>query len=201
MADCVPTGLSLQWWTAPGFKNPKRRNSMINFICSGCGAVLHISDEQAGKLGRCPHCGTDTRVPGYPKRTSKLLILFRIGCLPFSVVLFWALMFSTVDVDAGLDLALGGVIAFVVIILFLWGFTNLFTFLSGPREYLLWKRGGGDPWFDSLDPPLNNDLPEVRYQELYREKARQEWEANFGPLPIPSPPPDSTKSIDDPNII
>jgi hypothetical protein len=84
---------------------------------------------------------------------------------------------------------------------FLWGGTNLLTFLSGPREYLLWKKGGGDPFFDSLDGPLNTDPPEVRYQELYREKARQEWEASFGPLPIPSPPPDSTKGIDDPNVI
>jgi hypothetical protein len=174
---------------------------MINFVCCGCGAALQIGDQWTGKLGGCPHCGTNTRVPGYPKRTSKLTILARIGCLPFAVVLFWALMFSTVDVDAGLDLVLGGVIAFAVIILFLWGFTNLFTFLMAPREYRIWKRGGGDPWFDSLDPPLNTDPPEVRYQELFREKARLEWEANFGPLPTPSPPPDSTKSIDDPNVI
>ena len=174
---------------------------MIYFTCCGCGAALQIGDDSAGNLGICPHCGTNTRLPGYQRRTPKLTILARIGCLPFAVVLFWALMFCTVDVDAGLDIVMGGVIAFSVIILFLWGFTNLFTFLSGPREYLLWKKGGGDPWFDTLDPPLNNDPPYVRYQELYREKARQEWEANFGPLPTPPLPPDSIKSIDDPNVI
>lgn len=174
---------------------------MINFVCDGCHAALHIGDESAGKLGSCPYCHVNTRVPGNPKRTSKLVILFRIGCIPFAVVLFWALMFSTVDVDAGLALVSGGVIAFAVIILFLWGFTYLFTFLSGPREYLLWKKGGGDPWFDTLDPPLNNDPPSVRFQELFQERARQDWEANFGPLPIPSPPPDSTKGIDDPDVI
>ena len=174
---------------------------MIDFTCCGCGAALHIGDDSAGLLGRCPYCGTNTRVPGNPKRTSKLTILARIGCLPFAAVLFWALMFCIVDVEAGLDLMLGGVIAFAVIILFLWGFTNLFTFLMAPREYRIWKRGGGDPWFDTLDPPLNNDPPYVRYQELFREKARLDWEANFGPLPTPSPPPDSTKSIDDPDVL
>ena len=176
---------------------------MINFICCGCGAKLHIGDQWSGKLGRCPHCKTDTRLPGYPKRTSKLVILFRIGCIPFAILIFWALMFSIVDTDISWHLMKGGVIAFAVIILFLWGFTNLFTFLSGPREYWLWKKGGGDPFFDTLDSPLNNDPPETRFQELYREKSKQEWEANFGPLPMPksTPPTDSTKSIDDPDVI
>ena len=161
---------------------------MINFICCGCGAALNIGDQWAGKLGRCPHCGANTRLPGYPKRTSKLLILFRIGFIPFAIVFFWALMFSIVDTDISWHLIKGAVIAFVVMMLFLWVFTNLFTFLLGPREYLLWKKGGGDPFFDILDPPLNTDPPEVRYQELFREKARREWEASFGSLPMPSTP-------------
>jgi hypothetical protein len=112
-------------------------------------------------------------------------------------------MLSIADTDLALHFILGAVIAFVVIMLFLWGFTNLFTFLSGPREYLLWKKGGGDPFFDSLDPPLNTDPPEVRFQEMFREKSRQEWEASFGSLPMPksTPPSDSTKGIDDPNVI
>ena len=167
---------------------------MIHFICCGCGKALHIGDEQAGKLGGCPYCGVNTRVPGNPRRTSKLTILMRIVAIPLAVVAFWASFL-------GLPILIGGVIALAVMILFLWGVTNLVTFLMAPREYRIWKKGGGDPWFDSLDPPLNSDPPYVRYQEMFREKSRQEWEANFGPLPIPSPPPDSMKSLDDPDII
>ena len=33
---------------------------------------------------------------------------------------------------------------------------------------------GGDPFFDTLDSPLNNDPPSVRFQELYRAKQRHE---------------------------
>jgi hypothetical protein len=110
-------------------------------------------------------------------------------------------MFCIADASGGLALVLGGVIALAIALFFLWGFTNLFTFLMCPREYRLWKRNGGDPWFDLLDPPLNNDPPEVRFSELFQERARQEWEASFGPLPIPSPSPDSTKGIDDQNVI
>jgi DNA-directed RNA polymerase subunit RPC12/RpoP len=174
---------------------------MIIFICCGCGAALHIGDKQAGRLGRCPYCHANTRVPGNPRRTSKLTILARISCLPFAAVLFWALMFCIVDVSAALALVLGGVIALAIALFFLWGVTNFFTFLMCPREYWIWKRNGGDPWFDTLPGPLNTDPPETRFQELFREKSRQEWEANFGPLPTPSPPPDSTKSLDDPNVI
>ena len=159
---------------------------MIDFICCGCGAALNIGDNSAGLLGRCPHCGTNTRLAGYPKRTSKLLILFRIGCIPFAIVCFWALMLSIADADLAFHFILGAVIAFIVMMLFLWGLTNLLTFLSGPREYLLWKRGGGDPFFDTLDSPLNNDPPEVRFQELFREKARLECERTLG-IPITSP--------------
>jgi hypothetical protein len=112
-------------------------------------------------------------------------------------------MLSIADADLAFHFILGAVIAFAVIMLFLWGGTNLFMFLSRPREYWLWKKGGGDPFFDTLDSPLNNDPPEVRFQELFRERARQEWEASFGPLPMPksTPLPDTTKGIDDVDII
>ena len=167
---------------------------MINFICCSCGAALNISDEQAGKLGGCPYCGVNTRVPGNPRRTGKLTILGRIVAIPIVVLLFWTMFL-------GLPILIGGLIALAIALLFLWGVTNLFTFIMCPREYRIWKKGGGDPWFDTLDPPLNNDPPSVRYQELYREKAKQDWEASFGPLPTPPLPPDSMKSIDDPNVI
>ena len=42
---------------------------MIDFVCDGCHAALQIADKSAGLLGRCPYCGTNTRVPGNPKRT------------------------------------------------------------------------------------------------------------------------------------
>ena len=51
---------------------------MIDFICDGCHAALRIGDDSAGKLAQCPHCGTNNRVPGHQKRTSKLTIIARI---------------------------------------------------------------------------------------------------------------------------
>ena len=138
-----------------------------------------------------------------PKRTSKLTIILRMALIPLLVTAFWGLMLSIADVSLGLYLFLGGLVALVLGIGFLWAFTNVGTFLLCPREYRLWKAGGGDPFFDSLDSPINNDPPSVKLQELYREKARQEWEANFGPLPSPSTPQatDFTITLDDPNII
>ena len=59
---------------------------------------------------------------------------------------------------------------------FMWAFVNIGMYLTSPRETRLWRKGGGDPWFDTLDPPFNSDPPEVRYQELFREKERQEME-------------------------
>ena len=105
----------------------------------------------------------------------------------------------------GFYLVLGGVAALVLGIGFCWAFTNFFTFLLCPREYRLWKAGGGDPFFDTLDSPLNNDPPSTRLQELYREKARQECEEvdrMFGLCP--NPPvvlPDLTRGIDDLDVI
>jgi hypothetical protein len=78
------------------------------------------------------------------------------------------------------------------------------TLLTMPRVWLLIKHGGGDPWFSSLPPPFNNDPPEVRYQELFEEKLRQENEWLLRPLvPLPpqNDPNDSTKSINDPKFI
>ena len=74
---------------------------MIDFTCDGCHASLQIGDEWAGKLGHCPHCGVNSRVPGNRKRTSKAVICARIGCLPIVVVTFWGLMFCIADVSLG----------------------------------------------------------------------------------------------------
>jgi hypothetical protein len=134
---------------------------------------------------------------GCQKRTSKWKIIFRLILIPFVVVGFWGLMFSIADVGLGFSFVLGGVIAVALGLLFCWAFTNLGTFLSRPREYRLWKRGGGDPWFDTLDPPFNNDPDSVRYQELYWEKVRQEVED----LSPPPAVPDLTRGIDDPNVL
>ena len=147
-----------------------------------------------GNLAACPYCWAKTVVPNYPMRTSKLTIIGRIVFIPLmAVVCVGALL--------GTPVIIGGVIGLAVMLGFWWVFTNLVTFLINPGYYRLWKRGGGDPWFDTLPEPLNNDPPSVRFQELYREKSKQDWEASFGPLPTPSPPPDSTKSLDDQNVI
>ena len=140
---------------------------------------------------------TRKQAPGCQRRTSKLTIIFRLTLIPFLVVAFWAAMFCIADVERGFSFVLGGVGAVLLSIAFLWGVTNLGTFLSHPREYRLWKKGGGDPFFDTLDQPFNNDPDSIRYQELYREKARQELEELFPPPAAP----DFTKSIDDENII
>jgi hypothetical protein len=135
--------------------------------------------------------------PGCQRRTSKLTILFRLVAIPFLVVGFWGAMFCIADVGLGFSFILGGVIAVLLGIGWCWAFTNFFTFLCHPREYRVWKKGGGDPWFDTLDRPFNNDPDSVRYQELYRERARQEWEEVFPP-PMPTDP---TRGIDDPNAM
>jgi hypothetical protein len=49
----------------------------------------------------------------------------------------------------------------------------------------------------TADFPFNTDSDETRYQELFRERARQELEDLFPPPAAP----DFTKGIDDPDII
>ena len=131
------------------------------------------------------------------KRTPKLTIVARMVIIPFAVVGFWGLMFCIVDVERGFWFLVSGVGAVLLGIGWCWGFTNVCTFLSCPKEYRLWKKGGGDPWFDTLDRPFNNDCDATRYQELYQERARQESEEMFPPPAAPDP----TRGIDDPNVI
>jgi hypothetical protein len=141
-------------------------------------------------------------IPSYPRRTPKWKILLRLCIIPFLVVCFWTFFFSLVGL--GTTIFLAGIGTIAAAILFLWGFVNLMTILTMPKVWWLIKRSGGDPWFDSLPPPFNDDPPEVRYQELYREKLRQENEWLLQPLvPLPpqNDPKDATRGIDDPHII
>ena len=140
-------------------------------------------------------------IPG--RRTSKLKILFRLSIVPIGITLFWAYMFS---LGGNYEIVrwtlIGGFGTTGAVFLFLWAFTNFMTLLTMPKVWLLIKRGGGDPWFDSLPSPFNNDPPSVRYQELYEEKLRQENEWLQQPLvPPQNGPKDSTKGIDDPDFI
>jgi predicted RNA-binding Zn-ribbon protein involved in translation (DUF1610 family) len=41
----------------------ERCGSVIRFACGSCGAVLRVSDDKAGKRGKCPSCGAVTVVP------------------------------------------------------------------------------------------------------------------------------------------
>ena len=134
------------------------------------------------------------QAPGGLKRTPKWKIAARMVIIPFVVVGFWGLMLSIAAPLLGVFLVLGGVVAVVFGLLFCWGFTNLGTFLWHPRYYRLWKRNGGYPFFDTVDEPFNTDPPSVRYQELFKEAARQQAD------PPPSAP-DPTKGIDDENVI
>ena len=169
---------------------------MIDFTCDGCGAALKIGDEWAGKLGHCPHCGTDT--PVSPRRTSKLTIIARMGCFPLVATLSWAIVFGCLGGSWTFwPIMEGGLSAIFGIIFILWLIVNLGTFLYDPKNYLVWKRGGGDPFFDTLHWPFNTDDDSVRYAELYRERERME----LGPPVAPPVPPDSTQAIDDPNFV
>ena len=120
------------------------------------------------------------------------MILFRLTCIPLAVLGFLGglLSFLGAPCDFVLSWIIGGLIALVFCIGFMWAITNLFTFLYCPRYYWLWRRGGGDPYFDSMPEPFNMDDDLVRYQELYAERARQQAEMFNPPPPAPPDPPD-----------
>jgi hypothetical protein len=139
---------------------------------------------------------------GHLPRTPKLVILARLVAIPFALLLCWGLMWCLADVGLGISFVLGGVIAVLTAIFFMQSVTNFGTFLYSPRNYRLWKAGGGDAFFDSLQSPLNNDPPCVRYQELFREQARLDCEEVDRLAGVqPQVPPDSTRGIDDPEAI
>ena len=140
-----------------------------------------------------------------PRRTSKLTILLRLSIVPVGITLFWAYMFSLGgNYHIVRAILVGGFGTTAAVFLFLWCFVNLMTLLTMPKIWWLIKRGGGDPWFASLPEPFNTDPPEVRWQELFEEKLRQEnaWlQQPLVPLPPQNDPEDSTKGIDDPKFI
>jgi hypothetical protein len=178
---------------------------MVNFVCDGCHYELQIGDEWAGKFGHCPHCGTNSRVPGSPKRTSRLTIIVRWFLGPTVVLLFWAGILNTVTSHGAAAFLFGGLAATAGSLIFLWAFTNIFTFIMCPSGYKVWKKNGGDPFFDTVPEPFNNDPPATRYQELFREQAKQDCEEvdrMFGVRP-PTPPaaPDVSRGINDPKVI
>jgi hypothetical protein len=142
-----------------------------------------------------------TQAPGCLRRTPKWKIVFRMVAIPFLTAVFWSLMFCISSPYLGCWVMIGGLAAIVFSVGWCWGLTNLAAFLHSPRYYRIWKQGGGDPWFDSLDPPLNTDPPSVRYQELYREKARQECEELFGVQPQVPTTCNDGMDLNDPNII
>jgi hypothetical protein len=74
----------------------------------------------------------------------------------------------------------------------------------------MWKKGGGDPFFDTLDSPLNTDPPSVRFQELYRAKQWQETAVVNQQVGLPddfmtngpaTPSANDIPGIDDPNVV
>jgi len=157
---------------------------MIQFNCNGCHKSLQIGDEWAGKFGRCCHCGVNSPVPGGntsapigPKRTPRSKIIARFVAWPVAVLTFWVIVFNLGGVGGLMwSFLAGGFGALFVIVFGCWAITNIIMWILNPKEMRLWKRGGGDPFFDTLPPPFNNDPDSTRYQELYRERLRLEEE-------------------------
>ncbi|HBN74910.1 MAG TPA: hypothetical protein DD473_03620 [Planctomycetaceae bacterium] len=81
---------------------------------------------------------------------------FFLLCSPVGIVL--AIVFAPVAIPV--LLAFGG-----TILLFWHGarlFTNCFVMLLDPEEYESIKQSGGDPFYDCVGAPLNNDSEQVR---------------------------------------
>jgi hypothetical protein len=93
---------------------------------------------------------------------------------PFLVVAFWAFLFGLVG--EAMSIIFGGVIVVGGALFIWWAGTNIIMWICNPKEMRLWKKGGGDPWFDTLPESFNPDPPEVRFLELYRERLRMEEE-------------------------
>jgi hypothetical protein len=157
---------------------------MVFFKCVGCGARLQIGDEWASKLGNCCYCGVNSPVPGmnmpvpnHPKRSSRVGIIARMVAWPVTVLGFWASMFVIGGVGGmAIPFLAGGIGGLAGNLFVMWAFMNAIMWIMNPKEMRLWKQGGGDPFFDTVDPPFNCDPPEVRFQELYRERKRLEKE-------------------------
>jgi hypothetical protein len=116
-------------------------------------------------------------VPVGPKRSSKVGIIARLVAIPVAVVAFWAVLFLLLDLGGwALAFLIDGLGGLAVVVFLCWAAHNIIMWIWCPREMRLWKKGGGDPFFDTLPPPFNNDPDSTRYQELYRERLRLEEE-------------------------
>jgi hypothetical protein len=72
---------------------------------------------------------------------------------------------------------LGGIGALAIVTFLLWAIMNIYLWLIAPKEvYRMMKRGGCDPFFDTMCEPFNCDPPEVRFQELRREQEQIDYE-------------------------
>jgi len=158
---------------------------MIQFKCGGCHANLQIGDEWAGKLGNCCYCGVNSPVPGnspapsYPKRSSRIKIIARFIAWPLAVLTFWVIVVNVGGVSGLMwPILIGGLGGLVGLVFYCWAFMNIVMWIWCPREMKLWKKGGGDPFFDTLPEAFNPDPPEVRFQELFLERARLEEEGH-----------------------
>ena len=140
---------------------------------------------------------------GFPRRTSKLEILWRISIVPLMVVAFWTFMLSLGGNGEIVRWTLiGGLGTLAGLLGFLWGFVNFDDGPDNAEGVVVNQKGRGRPLVYSLPSPFNDDPAEVRYQELFREKLRQENERLLQPLvPQRNDPNDATRSIDDPDII
>jgi hypothetical protein len=149
----------------------------IQFTCRNrdCGAVNEIGREWAGQLASCYACGASNRVPGSIPRTSRVKIVARWWAYPIVILSFYAFFWSWVcPWDAVLAWMLGGIGALAIFTFVCWAIMNIYLWFISPQAYRLMKKGGGDPFFDTLPELFNPDPPEVRFQEWRREQERQE---------------------------
>lgn len=142
---------------------------MITVTCGNCGVSLNVDSQLIGNAVRCPYCQGTIQLM---KRTSRTAIIARFFAWPVICLVIPSVLL-------GWPVFLGGFVTVGLGLLFCWAFTNvggaIWCKMNGTSHYLkMWKAGGGDPFFDTLDSPLNNDPPSVRFQELYRAKQRQE---------------------------
>jgi hypothetical protein len=114
-------------------------------------------------------------VPGYPRRSSKIGILARLVAWPVIGLTGYIIFFALVGMgDWIMPFIVGGLGSVFGILFLYWALMNIIMWILNPREMKLWKMGGGDPFFDTLPPPFNNDPDSTRYFELYQERLRLE---------------------------
>ena len=82
---------------------------------------------------------------GFPRRTSKLKILWRISIVPLGVIAFWTYMLSLGGDGEVVRWALiGGFGTLAALLGFLWGFVNVMTIVTMPNVVAN-QKGRGRP--------------------------------------------------------